>query len=116
MVLKVAVPGGGQTKLIVPVIEHPFLPNHFFPPATRRACGESVMPQSGKEPVSCTTAQKQTFAMDRGKKILLPIYALKSRGLGEERGSTAAGSAYPLGYEFPPRAWSAAAERGSQRL
>ena len=89
----------------------------FFPPCKHgeHAASEN-MPQSGKEPVSCTTAQKQTFAIDRGKKLLLPIYVLKSRGLGEERGSTAAGSAYPLGYEFPPRAWSAAAERGSQRL
>ena len=29
---------------------------------------------------------KQTFAINRGKKLLLPISVLKSRGLGEERG------------------------------
>ena len=86
MFLKVAVPGGGRTTLVVPVIEHPFFPNHFFPPANtasmRRVSHVAKREGAG---VSCTTA-KQTFAINRGEKLLLPISVLKSKGLGEESG------------------------------
>ena len=121
MVLKVvAVPGGGRT-VIVPVKEHPFLPNHHFFPPANTASMRRVSHVAKREGVgvSCTTANKANLRNKQGGETFASNLCTEVQRVGRGKGgsyrSTAAGSAYPLGYEFAPREWSAAAERGSQR-
>ena len=105
MFLKVAVPGGGRTKLIVPVIEHPFLPNHF-PPLQHGEHAASESCRKGKESVFRAPRHKANLRNKQGEETFASNLCTEVQRVGRGKGGSyrsTAGSAYPLGYEFAPR-------------
>ena len=86
MVLKVAVPGGGERHLLFRSSSILSYRTIFFPLQHGEHAASESCRKAGRSRSFVHHGTKQTFAINRGKKLLLPISVLKSRGLGEERG------------------------------